>query len=89
MSELLSTGLIATLGGVAVVVALAFRHLVDTIVQLNRELREAIDERAKLYDKISQLEMHIIRLEAQLAVQTAEIEALRKQIADSQLIKEF
>jgi septal ring factor EnvC (AmiA/AmiB activator) len=89
MSDVLSTGVIATLGGVAVVVALAFRHLVDTIVQLNRELREAIDERTKLYDKISQLETHIIRLEAQLAVQTAEIEALRKQLTDNQLVKEF
>ena len=89
MSDILSTGIIATLGGVAVVVAVAFRHLVDTIVQLNRELREAIEERAKLYDKISQLETHIIRLESQLAVQTAEIESLRKQLTDSQLIKGF
>lgn len=79
--ETVNTGLIAALGGLGVVVIMAFRQLIDTVVTLNGELRSAITERETLYEKINTLEAHIIRLEAELSAQTTEIKALRAELA--------
>ena len=85
----ISTGLIAAIGGAAVLATIAFRQLVDTVIQLNQELRQAIEERRlseqereQLLDKINTLEAHIIRLEARVEAQSLEMAALQAKVVE-------
>ena len=85
----ISTGLIAAIGGAAVLATIAFRQLVDTVIQLNQELRQAIEERRlseqereQLLDKINDLEKHIMQLEARMEAQSLEISALQAKVVE-------
>jgi hypothetical protein len=67
MSEL-GAGIIVAMGGAAVLAALAFRYLVESLSTLNRELqlsvqeqRASTTEREKLENRIQELEFQLLR----------------------------
>jgi predicted nucleic acid-binding Zn-ribbon protein len=87
--DTLSTSFIVAIGGAGMLAALAFRQLTATVIQLNQELRLAIEERkvgeterATLKQRIDDLEDHIDQMEARIEAQAEEIHTLQRQLGE-------
>ena len=83
----IGSDLIVAVGGAALLAALAFRYLVDTVLKLNRDFQELFEKyhesenaRQELLDKVASLEAHVTLLERQLEEQSNEIRKLRMQL---------
>ena len=80
----LSTGLFVAIAGAALMGAMAFRQLTATLIKLNDQLQESIDERRTseserdtLQGRVAELETQLNALKIRLESQSAEIERLR------------
>ncbi len=67
MAEL-SAGLIIAVSGAALLAALAFRSLVESVIKLNRELQETLRERQQDDLQRETLQSRISELERELAI---------------------
>lgn len=82
-------GLLAAIGAAALMGAMAFRQLTATLIKLNDQLQETIDdrhetatERDTLQTRVATLETQIIALRAKIDAQAAEIERLHTHLAE-------
>lgn len=83
-------GLLAAIGAAALMGAMAFRQLTATLIKLNDQLQETLDERHEtanerdtLQTRVAELETQLIALRAKIDEQAAEIERLRAHLAES------
>ena len=79
MAEI-STALIAAVGAAALLAALAFRNIIETVIRLNDELQEGIQERHANEREREALRERITVLETQLAAHVEEIRQLKHQL---------
>lgn len=73
--------------GAGVLAAVAFRHLTNTLIKLNDELQEAIEERRRgeaerdvLRSRVAELEAQVKILEGRLEQQVSEIQHLHTRL---------
>lgn len=85
--ENISAELIGAVAGAALLAALAFRYLVQSVIRLNEQLQEAIDERLAseeerqtLRQKVVNLEFQVASLQSRLDEQAREIQSLQSQL---------
>ncbi len=76
----LSAGLILAIGGAGLLAALAFRYLIETVIRLNNELQETIQERHDYHKNCEQFMAKVGDLEMQITQQSAEIQQLQAQL---------
>ena len=88
MEELNAT-LIAALGGAALLVALAFRYMTNTLITLNDELQQTIaarradeTERDALKTRVAELESQITVLQTQIETQSRKIDELHQRLTE-------
>lgn len=79
--------IIVAVGGTILLVATAFRYLVNTVIKLNDELQEVIvdrrqaeTERRVLQNKVSQLEGQLTQMQNRLDAQAQEIRTLHERL---------
>lgn len=82
-------GLLAAIGAAALMGAMAFRQLTATLIKLNDQLQETIDdrhetatERDSLQGRVTELESRLAAMQARIDAQSAEIERLRTHLAE-------
>jgi len=85
----MGAGIIAAVGGAALLAAMAFRQMVSTVMKLNDELQETIQERRAsetqrdaLQVKVTELETQLTIMQARLEAQAQEIQTLRERLQD-------
>lgn len=82
--------IIAAIGGTTLLAAMAFRQMMATVIKLNDELVETIEERRHseaqrdaLQAKVIELETRLVVMQSRLETQELEIQALQQRLQES------
>lgn len=75
-----STEIIAAIGAAALLAAMAFRYLIDSVIKINNELQDSLADRHAVEEERVALMFRISELEARINAQEAEIQSLQLQL---------